>query len=171
MDYRLTLVAVPNQRQHYDPMSRENTDQSAPDLFSPQGPGESPPEQRSDASFARQASRPVLPQDLSRAVQYLNDRDLDRLVVAVIDEAKRRGRLPSDFEPSDGSAGPVATQRPSELATRSRKPKIVAPALTLGQTNAVRAALKAGIKPTRIARQFGLSLSDVRKVLTSHDSE
>jgi hypothetical protein len=37
--------------------------------------------------------------------------------------------------------------------------------LTRGQVNAVR--LKAGIKPSLIARQFGLSQSDVRKVMAS----
>ena len=35
----------------------------------------------------------------------------------------------------------------------------------LTQINAVRAAFKAGIKPSQIARQFGISQSDVRKVL------
>jgi DNA invertase Pin-like site-specific DNA recombinase len=39
--------------------------------------------------------------------------------------------------------------------------------LTRGQINAVRAAFKAGIKPSLIARQFGISQSDVRKVLAS----
>jgi DNA invertase Pin-like site-specific DNA recombinase len=39
--------------------------------------------------------------------------------------------------------------------------------LTRGQVNAVRAAFKAGIKPSRIARQFGISQSDVKKVLAS----
>jgi DNA-binding transcriptional regulator LsrR (DeoR family) len=39
--------------------------------------------------------------------------------------------------------------------------------LTRGQVNAVHAAFKAGIKPSVIARQFGISQSDVRKVLTS----
>jgi hypothetical protein len=48
--------------------------------------------------------------------------------------------------------------RPVEAATVS---------LPLGQINAVRAAFKAGIKPSLIARQFGLSQSDVRKVLAS----
>jgi transposase-like protein len=33
--------------------------------------------------------------------------------------------------------------------------------------NAVRAAFKAGITPARIARQFGLSQSDVRKALST----
>jgi hypothetical protein len=37
--------------------------------------------------------------------------------------------------------------------------------LTRGQINAVRAAFKAGIKLSLIARQFGISQADVRKVL------
>jgi hypothetical protein len=36
-----------------------------------------------------------------------------------------------------------------------------------GQLNAVLAAFKAGITPARIARQFGLSQSDVRKALAT----
>jgi predicted DNA-binding protein (UPF0251 family) len=39
--------------------------------------------------------------------------------------------------------------------------------LTRGQLNAVRAAFKAGITPSRIARQFGISQSNVRKALAS----
>jgi hypothetical protein len=39
--------------------------------------------------------------------------------------------------------------------------------LTRGQINAVQAAFRAGVTPTRIARQFGLSQSDVRKALVS----
>jgi hypothetical protein len=36
--------------------------------------------------------------------------------------------------------------------------------LTRGQVNAVRAAFKAGITPSRTARQFGISQSNVREV-------
>jgi predicted DNA binding protein len=39
--------------------------------------------------------------------------------------------------------------------------------LTKGQLNAVRAAFKAGVKPSAIARQFGISQSNVRKALAS----
>jgi transposase-like protein len=38
--------------------------------------------------------------------------------------------------------------------------------LTTGRLNAVRAAFKAGVKPSAIARQFGISQSDVRKALS-----
>jgi transposase-like protein len=37
--------------------------------------------------------------------------------------------------------------------------------LTTGKLNAVRAAFKAGVKPSAIARQFGISQFDVRKAL------
>jgi hypothetical protein len=52
------------------------------------------------------------------------------------------------------------------------KPRIEAPALHLtpGKLNAVRAAFKAGVKPSQIARQFGLSQSDVRQALASNAS-
>jgi hypothetical protein len=39
--------------------------------------------------------------------------------------------------------------------------------LTRGQINAVLAAFKAGVRLPLIARQFGLTQSDVRKVLAS----
>jgi DNA invertase Pin-like site-specific DNA recombinase len=50
---------------------------------------------------------------------------------------------------------------------KGRQTEVKAVSLTRGQINAVRAAFKAGIKPSLIARQFGLSQSDVRKVLAS----
>jgi hypothetical protein len=51
--------------------------------------------------------------------------------------------------------------------SQGRQVEVVPVSLTRGQVNAVRAAAKAGIKPSVIARQFGISQSDVRKVLTS----
>jgi len=39
--------------------------------------------------------------------------------------------------------------------------------LTIGKLNAVRAAFKAGVTPSKIAKQFGIPQSDVRKVIAS----
>jgi hypothetical protein len=39
--------------------------------------------------------------------------------------------------------------------------------VTRGKLNAVRAAFKAGVKPSQIARQFGLPQTEVRKALAS----
>jgi hypothetical protein len=48
--------------------------------------------------------------------------------------------------------------------------EVVALHLTPGKMNAVRAAFKSGVKTPQIARQFGLSQSDVRKALASDAS-
>jgi hypothetical protein len=43
------------------------------------------------------------------------------------------------------------------------------PPLAQGKLNAVRATFKAGVTPSRIAKQFGISQSDVRKALASDE--
>ena len=55
----------------------------------------------------------------------------------------------------------------SPLKSPSRRRVEVVRPLTQGKLNAVRAAFKAGITLSRIARQFGISQSDVRKALAS----
>jgi len=89
-----------------------------------------------------------LPANLPNAITQLDNQELDRLLTAVLAEQNRRGRK---IPVSDGN---------------SRKRQVeVRPSLTQGQLNAVRAAFKAGVTPSRIARQFGISQSDVRKAL------
>jgi hypothetical protein len=123
---------------------------STPDLFASAPIGEAP--SRSSESLVPPGaipSRHVLPADLPNAVRQLNDQELDQLLSAVIVEQKRRGK---------------------QLAAVSRKEGVEAFAavpLTQGKLNAVRAAFKAGVTPSRIARQFGISQSDVRKALAS----
>jgi hypothetical protein len=57
------------------------------------------------------------------------------------------------------STGATKPQRRQEAAEDG------AGSLTTGKLNAVRAAFKAGVKPSAIGRQFGISQSDVRKAL------
>jgi DNA invertase Pin-like site-specific DNA recombinase len=95
------------------------------------------------------SSRHVLPANLPDAVKKLGDQELDRLLEVVIAEQRRRGR-----------------KRPtSDETSRKRKVEVITAPLTQGKLNAVRAAFKAGVTPSRIARQFGISQSDVRKAL------
>jgi hypothetical protein len=142
-------------------MGRNRTQQATPDLFStmPVGEGTSP----TTNQVPGQQQRHILPKDLPTAVKHLTDSELDLLIAASIEEAKRRGRLPARAKPiaSDESV-------PKRSVSRDmRQAGVVAVSLTRGQVNAVRAAFKAGIKPSLIARQFGISQSDVRKVLAS----
>jgi hypothetical protein len=130
-----------------------------PDLFSqglpskPSPRSENPPSSSVVVAKAvnnLSSPRHVLPSDLSKAVRQLDDRELDRLLSAVLDEQQRRR----------GISVP-------ETSSSKRRVDVASNPLTRGQINAVRAAFKAGISPSRIARQFGLSQADVRKVLAS----
>jgi hypothetical protein len=76
------------------------------------------------------------------------------LVEAVHAEQKRRG----------GKLGESDTS-----AVRQRV-EAASVALPSGKLNAVRAAFKAGVKPTQIARQFGITQADVRKALAADES-
>jgi len=82
----------------------------------------------------------------------------DALLAAVTTEAERRGRRP----PSPAKEKPGVGGKPQR---RQQVSEDNAGSLTTGKLNAVRAAFKAGVKPSAIARQFGISQSDVRKAL------
>ena len=106
-----------------------------------------------DEAAVVSAPRHVLPKDLPNAIKHLSDEELDRLITAALAEMRRRGRRLPPLKPTAA-------------------PGLARTSLTRGQLNAVRAAFKAGVTPSRIARQFGLSQSDVRKALvTDHSGE
>ena len=118
--------------------------------------------------------RHVLPKNLRHGISQLSDGELDELFQAAFDEAKRRGRLP----PSARTEISSSALRPPELTTKRlpqtdkrRRVDIAEVSLTRGQVNAIRASFKAGITPSRIARQFGVSQSDVRKALATDPSK
>jgi hypothetical protein len=119
---------------------------STPDLFSVESPVASanPP----SSSPAITSSRYVLPKELPSAIRQLGDQEFDLLLSAVLAEQKRRAKVP-DLNQS----------------SRKRRIEVVSAPLTQGKLNAVRAAFKAGVTPSRIARQFGISQSDVRTAL------
>jgi hypothetical protein len=102
--------------------------------------------------------RHFLPNDLAGALKRLDDVEIDALLAAVTTEAERRGRRP----PGPAKEKPVADAKPQR---RQEAAEDGAGSLTTGKLNAVRAAFKAGVKPPAIARQFGISQSDVRRAL------
>jgi hypothetical protein len=147
-------------------MGPDRTEPATPDLFATDMVRDAspPPTTRVSATEAAASKRHVLPRDLPKAVKYLTDRELDLLITVSVEEAKRRGRLlPTSVWPSSTDAS-VPKQSSSRHKEQAEVAKV---SLTRGQVSAVRAALKAGIKPSQIARQFGISQSDVRKVLAS----
>ena len=101
-----------------------------------------------DQTETAKPSRYILPNNLEAAIKLLDDKELDRLVAATLGERARRKRPPL----------PDAGQKKEST-------EAVSAHLPQGKLNAVRAAFKAGVKPTRIAKEFGLSRSDVQSAL------
>jgi hypothetical protein len=161
-------------------MGRHPAERPTPDLFSTATARDaSPPRPKPSTPKATPESAPqrhILPKNLRSAVKYLSDGELDLMHAATLEEMKRRGRLPPSVE-TDRFLGHRLNVRPDLPLKRTsarnqpqRRPvDIPEESLTRGQLNAVRAAFKAGITPSRIARQFGISQSNVRKALASHD--
>ena len=142
--YLIPLVA-PCQIPRIASMGIVRTRSMTPDLFSQVG--ETPPATLPTSRTGSPTSRHVLPKDLPKAIRQLENRELDELLSAVLAEQKRR-KLPT-----------------AEKLIRKRQVEEVP--LTTGKVNAVRAAFSAGVTPSRIARQFGLSQSQVRKAFSS----
>lgn len=153
-------------------MGRDPAERTAPDLFSTAtASASSAPE----AITESEPQRYVLPKNLRNAVKHLSDGELDLMHAATLEELKRRGRKPKGVETdlqtlrSRFDIHPDLKKPPSQTSKRRHVDVAEAPRLTQGKLNAVRAAFKAGVTPSRIAKQFGISQSDVRKALASEN--
>ena|SRR5262245_60778625 len=157
-------------------MPRGRTQPPTPDLFSAatrdafpapasQGPS---PKAAADKAADNSLARYVLPKDLPHALKRLADSELMSLLAAAFEEAKRRDKLRPDLVAISQGRKPSLK---SNQHSKAREKPSAALSLTRGQVNAVRAAFKAGIGPSRIAREFGISHADVRKVLASDARE
>jgi hypothetical protein len=144
-------------------MGSSRTRSTTPDLFSTGSTTvplslsvNSPPSVVSDGGAVSTSPSCALPTNLPSALSHLDDVQLDRLLAAVIAERQARG----------GKNPPVL-----EKSSRKQRIKEVAVPLAQGKLNAVRAAFKAGVTPSRIARQFGVSLSNVRRALAGDEKK
>jgi hypothetical protein len=137
------------------------TQPNAPRLTSRPGPLQRYLPQRQEPKAKPQ--RYVLPKNLRDAVKHLSDGELDLMHAATVEELKRRNRTPKSAE-TDLLVPPDLTKSPP---TETAKLNAAEVSLTRGQVNAVQSAFKAGITPSRIAREFGIPLSDVRLALAA----
>jgi hypothetical protein len=127
-----------------------------PDLFAtPADEYSAPLAKPPTINAAAPSARYVLPRNLAETIKLLEDRELERLLTVALHEQKRRGMKLSQ------SKNNLPWQRAEAVAVP----------MTMSKVNAVRAAFKAGVTPSRIARQFGLSQADVRKALRSKPSK
>jgi predicted DNA-binding protein (UPF0251 family) len=142
-------------------MASRRPAETTPDLFSapPTTTAAEPsavPKGKAGSDNQASQQRHLLPTDLDGALRHLDDAEIDILLAAVTIEAERRGRRP----PRPSTEKPASIVKPRHPPAEGR-----AGSLTTSKLNAVRAAFKAGVKPYAIARQFGISQSDVRKAL------
>ena len=155
--------------QSNDAMGRD-PDQEMPDPFSTATVQDASAQPAAEAKTETAPQRYVLPKNLRNAVKHLSDGELDLMHAAILEEIRRRGRTPQGVE-TRLSDHPDLTKIQSLPTEKRRHLDIAKVPLSRGQVNAVRAAFKAGITPSRIARQFGISQSNVRKALASDETK
>ena len=148
-------------------MGRDPAERTAPDLF-PTATASASPAIKAATETAPQ--RYVLPKNLCNAVKHLSDGELDLMHAATLEELRRRGRTPQG-DKTFSHVRPALTKPKSPPSEKRRNLNAAEVLLTRGRVNAVRSAFKAGITPSRIAREFGISQADVRKALASDETK
>ncbi len=119
--------------------------------------------QREVRAYPEEAASPRLrlPDDLSASLKYLINDDLFRLKSAVEKEAAQR-KLPirstGNEKWAEQLTGPPMAKTPRGMQ--------ITPTLPTPMAKVVRAALKAGVKPNVVSRQFGVSLASIKKALS-----
>ena len=162
-------------------MGRDPAERTTPDLFSTDAvqDASAPPKVACHRERRPKPKRKAifLPKDLPAAVKHLSDGELDLMHAVTLDEMKRRGRMPRGVETdlqtlrNRFDVHPNLMKSKSPQINKMTNVEVAEVSLTRGQLNAVRAAFKAGITPSRIARQFGISQSNVRKALASDETK
>lgn len=103
----------------------------------------------------------LLPKDLPGAIRRLTDHELKKLFRASREEMQHRRLMPEPAPPLSPIAPKGYRTSPVPKVTKTARP----PPVTQGKLNAIRAALKAGVKPNTIARQFGVTPAVIKKVV------
>ena len=102
-------------------MGRGSNKEPTPDLFSPEKSGGAPTIQPAEPGINQPSRRAILPKDLPTAINYLDNAELDRLLRAATEEARRRGRLPSpDTAPT--KVNPVSGEPSLKQAPSTGRP-------------------------------------------------
>jgi hypothetical protein len=165
-----TIVTVgvvwPSTMRHPSSMPSTRRNGDMPDLFE----GGSTPRSRLPSATPKiplKQRHLVLPDDLLGSLKHLGDDQLDTLHQAITVELRRRGKLPTEKQ-----RDPITKKKkPRAASTRSKPLKGEPVQIPQGQMNLIRASCKAGIKPGSIARQLGISLSVVRRVLAMQETK
>jgi DNA-directed RNA polymerase specialized sigma24 family protein len=113
---------------------------------------------------SRQKRRMHLP-DLVQDVSQLGNEDLIDLIRAALGEVRRRGiGQGSAMDDGNPAMAPVIEQTRPVTARIIRKAAPL-PEVPPAKASMVRAAVRAGFSPARVARDFGVSTATVRKLM------
>ncbi len=111
----------------------------------------------------RQKRRAHLP-DLVQGVGQLADEELIDLIRVAIGEAQRRGiGSVSQIGESSQRTAPVE-QRTTPMAGQVVHKAALMADVPPAKANMIRAAIRAGLRPTRVAKDFGVAVAMVRKL-------
>src|SRR3954452_19512906 len=153
---------------HLKRMSQKQFSSTMPDLF---GAIQFPSRQRSGPARPVSGTARHTPK-----LNTLSDRELAGVLGDLVREVQRRmardgGRKPApELERALREAGPVFAEtdpRRSKQARERAEPKVQD--VSEAKRNAIRSALMAGVKPTQVAKHFGVSLSTLRQIGSDPD--
>ena len=147
-------------------MKRDHFSPETLDLF-----GAAPPSARRRTGSARSASGSPKP---APRLSHISDGELALLLSDLVREVQRRTSGHKRGKPSPDldramreavSAFPGSAPSASELS-KSRRGRN-SPEITEAKRKVVQAALRAGVKPTQVAKHFGVPLSALRQIGSS----
>ncbi|TPQ51010.1 hypothetical protein C2U72_10475 [Prosthecomicrobium hirschii] len=105
----------------------------------------------------------MLPTDLDGAMRALDDEAFEHLSKAVEQEARRRML---HHAPQSPPPAPTKPPEKSEKAVSVPSKASAIQGLTPAKARLIRAAAKAGLKPSAMVREFGVTIAMVRAVLS-----
>jgi hypothetical protein len=122
------------------------------------------PSSRDGHQAPRHKQRAQLP-DLVRDVGQLENDDLIDLIRVAIGEARRRGIDPVSAAGDNSRTMPPVMERKSPAAARIVRTTAPVADIPPAKASMVRAAVRAGFSPARVAKDFGVSTTIVRKLM------
>ena len=122
------------------------------------------PSSRDSHQAPRHKRRAQLP-DLVRDVGQLENDDLIDLIRVAIGEARRRGIGLASAASDSSRTMPPVMERKSPAAARVVCNTAPVADIPPAKASMVRAAVRAGFSPARVAKDFGVSTATVRKLM------
>jgi DNA-directed RNA polymerase specialized sigma24 family protein len=122
------------------------------------------PSSRGGHKAPRRKQRAQLP-DLVRDVGQLENDDLIDLIRVAIGEARRRGIGSASAAGDSSRTVPSVTEQKSPAAARIVRTPAPMADIPPAKASMVRAAVRAGFSPARVAKDFGVSTATVRKLM------